>query len=131
MTAEIEPVGARRLVRCSSFEEELTHLQRVAFAFDLIHPRFVSSRQGLHRRKERRAFESLLSILLIHGLKGVPDQAAERLVAKHLCVTLFEGSKKVVAAVVRVIHLYLDDVRNLRVDKIILAPVAIIPVQQN
>ena len=114
-----------RLVRCSSFCEEPTHLQLVAFPLNLFHPGFVSPSQGLHSRKECGTSEALLAILLIHGLEGVPDQAAKCLVTQKLNVSVLERRKKSVAAVVGILKLYLDDVRNLGINKIILTPVAV------
>ena len=114
-----------RLVRCSSFCEKLTHFKRVAFALDLVHPRLMSPRQGLHSGKECGTLETLFAILLIHGLEGVPDQAAKCLVTQKLNVSVLERRKKSVAAVVGILKLYLDDVRNLGINKIILTPVAV------
>ena len=115
----------------SSFEEKLTHFQGVSLPFDFIHPRFVSPGQAAHRRKERRAFEFLLAVFLVHGFEGVPDQTTESLITQKVYISLLERSKMSIASVVRILHLYFDNVCDLGVDEIILAPVAIALVQQN
>lgn len=101
----------------SSCYQEAFEFNPVARSVD-VQPCLVTLREDLKRGKERGITKAAFAILLIHRLQRVPHEAAisvksklPRLVRRFVAV----------APVVRMLHLYLQYVRNLAVDEVVFA----------